>query len=196
MNLTKSVELDFTAEGTVISERSQAWCSALLCLFVLLLCPMLVSLPKVTIPHFLLLFVDQFKGPIRPGAFPTAHSVPVVTGRVCCVIACIHTSFFFRPYVLPTWPSWWPHNLFWMVLSERIDFIHNLTTCPRRGTTKSVPGTFLSQAAASQSDVCYSAMHCLGPAYWSRVKGTTGTNLVPKHSFLFQGHFRIVAVWC
>lgn len=125
-----------------------------------LLWPMLVSLQKVTIPHFLLLFVDQFKGPIRPGAFPTGHSVPVLMGRVCCVIACIHASFLSRLYVprgqrlLPPWPSWWPHNLFWMVLSERIDFISNLATCPGRGTIKSVPGTFLSQDAASHSDVC------------------------------------------
>lgn len=160
MNLTKSGQFDFTAEGTVISERSQAWCSALLCLFVLLLWPMLLSSQKVTIPHFLLLFVDQFKGSIIPGAFPTGHSVPVVTGTVCRVIACIHTSFLSRLYasrgqrLLPTRPSWWPHNLWWMVLSERIDFSSNLTTCPGRGTTKSAPGTFLSQDAASLSDVC------------------------------------------
>lgn len=69
MNLTKYVQFDFTAEETVISEKSQDWCSVLLCLFVLRLLFMLASSQKVAFSHFLL-FVAQFEGFIISGAFP------------------------------------------------------------------------------------------------------------------------------
>lgn len=169
----------FCCWGNCNLRKEPGLCSALLCSFVLLLLPMLVLLQKVTISHFLL-FCSLVQKLHRTwsllwssGVLPW-RSAPVVTGRLCCVIACTHVSLLSRLHApwgqgpqlpLPPLPPLWIHNLWWIVLSEKMGFLRNLLTCPERGTTKPIPGTFLSQDAMSL--------------------GNTSTNLVSECSFLF-----------